>query len=134
MRNRVDREKVIAENESLIAVLTRIYQAKYRREAIRVVLDEQCKSDRLDASFFGTIRLALPGENWPYFDNKPMLPLCQINVAGLSFRPPTLEDTSFLTYFCCDGDWLPVDNHINGSCWVIRTYSDMKNLGPVNTT
>ena len=51
------------------------------------------------ASWFGRVNVCAPDESWPTMDGEPMHALCQINLTGLPFRPPRLDDIEFVTLF-----------------------------------
>jgi hypothetical protein len=82
------------------------------------------------ASWFGRVRVALPGEGWPTTDGAPMLALAQFNLHELPCRPPpALADVSLLTLFL--GPWqFPVDAP-NGVNWALRAYSCLDDLVPL---
>jgi hypothetical protein len=82
------------------------------------------------ASWFGRVRVALPGEGWPTTDGAPMLALTQFNLHELPCRPPpALADVSLLTLFL--GPWqFPVDAP-NGVNWALRAYSCLDDLVPL---
>jgi hypothetical protein len=82
------------------------------------------------ASWFGTVRLALPGELWPTTDGEPMLALAQINLGELPCPAPAiLSDVAFLTLFV-GARRLPIDEP-NGTGWALRTYASLDELVPV---
>lgn len=80
-------------------------------------------------SWFGRVNLAAPGETWPENAGKPMLPLAQINLAELPFRPPRLDDLAFITVFV-DPDDYPNDDP-NGKRWCLRAYPSLDGLVPL---
>jgi Domain of unknown function (DUF1963) len=82
------------------------------------------------ASWFGRVRVALPGESWPTTDGAPMLALAQFNLRELPCRPPpALADVALLTLFL--GPWqFPVDEP-NGVNWALRAYSYLDDLVPL---
>ena len=66
-----------------------IIEAKKRlvRRAIQYQIGGFRPEENSDASWFGRVNLAAPGEEWPLTEGKPMHALCQINVEELPFRP-----------------------------------------------
>jgi uncharacterized protein YwqG len=78
------------------------------------------------ASWFGRVRLALPGEVWPAHNEKPMLPLCQINCVELPHVPHALSDIALITVFITRDD-LPIDAP-NGDRWELRAYKSLEGL------
>jgi hypothetical protein len=82
------------------------------------------------ASWFGRVRVALPGERWPTTECAPMLALAQFNLRELPCRPPqALADIALLTLFL--GPWrLPVDAP-NGVNWALRAYPSLDDLVPL---
>jgi hypothetical protein len=82
------------------------------------------------ASWFGRVRVALPGEDWPTTNGAPMLALAQLNLRELPCPPPqVLADVALLTLFL--GPWqLPVDQP-NGINWALRAYPTLDGLVPL---
>lgn len=82
------------------------------------------------ASWFGRVRVGLPGEDWPATDGAPMLALAQLNLRELPCPPPqALADVALLTLFV--GPWqLPVDQP-NGVNWALRAYPSLDGLVPL---
>jgi uncharacterized protein YwqG len=79
-------------------------------------------------SWFGKVGFGQAGEEWPTTEDKrPMLPLAQINLTELPFRPPRLDDVEFLTVFV-DADNLPGTGEPNGSKWCLRAYPTLASL------
>ncbi len=82
------------------------------------------------ASWFGKVNLSLPGESWPLNKNaQPMLPLCQLNLSELPFKPEHLSEFAMITVFIGPVE-LPV-NEPNGSNWCLRAYNDLSALHPL---
>jgi len=81
------------------------------------------------ASWIGKVNVALPGEDWPTSAGRPMMPLCQFNMAEVPFRPENLSDVAFLTVFI-DQNELPMDAP-NGEGWLLRAYSSVAGLVPI---
>ncbi len=80
-------------------------------------------------SWFGKVNTALPGEDWPTGAGRPMMPLCQFNLAEVPFRPENLSDIAFLTMFI-DQEELPTDK-ANGDGWMLRAYPSLEGLVPI---
>lgn len=81
------------------------------------------------ASWFGIVQLCKDGESWPTHGENPMHALAQINLKDLPFKPLGLEDIEFITIFIGPKE-LPVDEP-NGTKWLIRTYSKLSQLVPL---
>lgn len=105
------------------------YASTIRRRAIVMEIGGFRPPTDPSASWFGRVNLALPGEEWPHFANKPMLALAQINLTALPFRPPGLEDLELITVFI-GPDELPSDAP-NGEGWLLRAYSNVAQLTPL---
>lgn len=99
------------------------------RRAIVLELDDSGPPEHPGASWFGRVNLGEPGERWPRSNGRPMLPLCQINLWDMPFRPPRLDDVAFLTVFV-DATDLPLDTP-NGEGWCLRAYRDAGSLVPL---
>ncbi|MCA9632946.1 MAG: hypothetical protein KC766_35080 [Myxococcales bacterium] len=84
-------------------------QARLGRRAIVMEVDGFRPPDDPMSSRFGHVGFGLPGETWPESGGKAMLPLCQINLTELPFRPPRLGDVDFITVFIDQHD-LPFDS------------------------
>ncbi|XEC96669.1 DUF1963 domain-containing protein [Paenibacillus tarimensis] len=83
----------------------------------------------LTSSIFGKVNLSLPDEEWPHSNNKPMIPICQVNLVQLPYIPELLRDIEMITLFI-DSEELP-SNCPNGQTWCLRAYSDIKDLVPI---
>ncbi len=81
------------------------------------------------SSWFGRVNVALPGEEWPETDGKPMHALCQINLTECPWLPPRCEGLEMITVFV-GPDQLPVEG-TNGSNWQLRAYSSLDSLVPL---
>src|SRR5262249_29956463 len=62
-------------------------------------------------------------------DGAPLLPLCQLNISELPYRPGNLADITLITVFM-DSERLP-SNTPNGDGWLLRTYNTLDNLIPL---
>jgi hypothetical protein len=82
------------------------------------------------ASNFGMTALALPGEPWPEFDARPMMFVCQLNLASAPSRPPLLAELTLLTFFVSSLDD-PLDRE-DGSNWILRAYRSLDGLTPLS--
>ncbi len=70
------------------------------RPASRIVLDGRLTREHpVDASWFGRVNLALPGEAWPAADGLLMTPVAQINLREAPHVPPALADLAMLAIF-----------------------------------
>lgn len=81
------------------------------------------------ASNFGRTPLARPGEQWPMWQAKPLLFVCQLNLATAPAVPPLLADVQLITFFVD-----PELEHLhqeNGSNWLLRVYSSIEGLVPL---
>ncbi|WP_222430798.1 DUF1963 domain-containing protein [Cohnella terricola] len=102
---------------------------KIKRKATLFQIGGYRPSGELTSSIFGKVNLSLPNEEWPYSNNKPMIPLCQINITQLPYIPELLKDIEMITLFI-DSDELP-DNNPNGQKWCLRAYKCIKDLVPI---
>lgn len=82
--------------------------------------------DSLTASWIGNITVKKRNESWPESNGQPMIPICQLNLSGLSDIPESLKDVKLLTLFIDSNDF--PDDQPNGEGWLIRTYSDLQEL------
>jgi len=84
-------------------------------------------------SWLGTVRAALPSEQWPMGKHGPMEGIAQINVRELKHVPSDLSDLALITVFL---DWSddglelsPTQPYAtNGDGWCVRTYSSLESL------
>ena len=99
------------------------------RRAIQFQVGGFRPEENANASWFGRVNLAAPGEDWPLTDGKPMHALCQINIDELPFRPASLDDIGFIAVFVGPEN-LP-DNTTNGTNWCLRAYPEIESLVPL---
>ena len=105
---------------------TQELEAKLRRKASRMIVGGFRPPDAPEASWFGRVRVARAGEEWPSHQDKPMLPLCQLNLADMPYLPPSLNDLSMITMFISAVS-LPFEAE-NGDGWALRAYPSMEGL------
>ncbi len=74
-------------------------------------------------SYFGSVKVGLPEEAWPEYEQRPMLGILQLNLEDLVHRPPGTEDIRLLTLFV-DPESYPESE---GS-WLVRTYKTVSKL------
>ncbi len=77
-------------------------------------------------SWFGKVNVAASGEDWPTSAGRPMIPLCQFNLAEVPYVPDSLHDVAFLVVFI-DQDELP-NGTPNGDGWLLRAYPSLEGL------
>src|ERR1700741_2109048 len=77
------------------------------------------------ATHFGKTPLARLDETWPYFDEAPMMAVCQINLAAAPSLPPLLSDLRLLTFFIAPDARLGREN---GEGWCLRAYNSLDGL------
>ena len=80
----------------------------------------------LTGTLFGRVNAALPGEEWPVFGGRPMLPVAQFNVRDAPFVPETLAGVALIALFF-GREALPVDAE-NGEGWLLRAYPSLDEL------
>src|SRR5215831_14699125 len=71
------------------------------------------------ASNFGLRPLGAPGEEWPVSDGKPLLFICQLNLATAPVVPPLLEGIQLITFFADPDGSLGKEN---GEDWRLFAY------------
>lgn len=101
-------------------------KAQLKRSASKIIVGGFRPPEHPQASWFGRIRLAEVNEGWPMHADKPMIPLCQLNLTESPYVPSNLEDIAFLTIFISAQE-LPLDTP-NGEGWELRAYSSLENL------
>ena len=117
------------EEESVTADTDGPFRETIKRRAIVMEIGGFRPSTDLKASWFGKVAFGLPDEEWPMInDATPMVPLAQINLTELPFRPPHLEDIEFLTVFIDPGTMGGDDNE---SSWCVRAYPSAQALVPL---
>ena len=86
------------------------------------------------ASSFGRVSLRLPEEEWPMWQGRPLLHLCQLNLEDAPYRPDILKDVGLITIFIEEGsyeeDGFSVRNRKDDSegTWCLRTYERIEGL------
>jgi hypothetical protein len=103
--------------------------APLRRRAIRMEVGGFQPPEGPGGSWFGRVDVALPGEEWPTYEGKPMCALAQIDLTQLPFRPPRLDDVEVIAVFIDES--LPVVDGPNGDGWCLRAYPDRSALVPL---
>lgn len=78
---------------------------------------------------FGQSPLGLPGEEWPTWQSKPLLFVCQMNLATAPAVPPLLADIRLITFFV--NPELGVLHQENGADWRLRAYTSLEGLVPI---
>lgn len=89
-------------------------------------------------SCFAEVRAGILGDPWPVYNNRPLWPLCQLNLLDACFRPKALSDVALITVFIAE-DYIgaPFDV-IDGSepnpnsSWFLRAYKTLDGLQPIN--
>ncbi|KZL09814.1 hypothetical protein PsAD26_03342 [Pseudovibrio sp. Ad26] len=91
----------------------------------------------LDASCFGEVRLMHPDEDWPIYREKPLWPLCQLNLSAAPYRPSNLEDIALITVFISESYMDMASNVVDCTDvspyagWFLRAYKETGDLVPV---
>lgn len=80
-------------------------------------------------SWFGSVKIGLPGETWPEYEGVPMLPLCQLRCAEIPTLPAVLAEYALICVF--SAFYGAEAMAPQGERWVVRTYSDMDALVPL---
>ena len=80
------------------------------------------------ASNFGRAPVGLPGEEWPAWQSKPLLFVCQLNLALAPAVPPLLADLKLITFFV-DPELSNLAEE-NGRNWRLRAYPTLAGLVP----
>lgn len=78
---------------------------------------------------FGMTPLGLPGEEWPTWESKPLLFVCQMNLTTAPAPPPLLADIQLITFFV--NPELGALHQENGADWRLRAYSSLESLVPI---
>ena len=81
------------------------------------------------ASNFGRTPVALAGEEWPGFEGKPLMFVCQMNLTTAPAVPALLADIKLITFFV-DPD-LGFVGESNGERWCLRAYKSFDGLAAV---
>jgi uncharacterized protein YwqG len=80
----------------------------------------------IKSSWIGKILVGKEGETWPESGGYPMLPLCQLNITTLPYKPESLKDIAFITIFI--DEEIPSDDEPNGTKWCLRAYENLADL------
>jgi hypothetical protein len=78
---------------------------------------------------FGKSPLGLPGEEWPTWQSKPLLFVCQMNLVTAPAVPSLLADIRLITFFV--NPELGVLHQENGADWQLRAYTSLEGLVPI---
>ncbi|MBO0765644.1 MAG: DUF1963 domain-containing protein [Hyphomicrobiaceae bacterium] len=86
------------------------------------------------SSCFGRVGVAAPGESWPTWRDKPLWPLCQLDLREAGYRPPILADLTFLALFIAGNYWegdfpyLVDPGSGDAATWGLRAYTAVDGL------
>ena len=84
-------------------------------------------------SAYGMVTLGKKGEEWPMINGVHMMPIVQIDLSNLPFKPAGLEDVALLVLFMdSNAEHYPFESN-NGTNWELRTYSSIDELVPIET-
>jgi len=81
------------------------------------------------ASNFGLAPLGLPGQEWPTWESKPLLFVCQMNLATAPAVPPLLAGIQLITFFV--NPELGTLSQENGKDWRLRAYPSLEGLARI---
>ncbi len=79
------------------------------------------------ASWIGKVQIGKREESWPISNGKAMIPLCQLNLSTVAFKPKILSDIAFITIFV-DSERIASDDEANGTTWCLRAYKSLDGL------
>ena len=91
-------------------------------------------TERREASTFGRVCLARPGEAWPTWRDKPLWPLCQLNISEAQYLPKNLGDLCMISIYIAEPlvDSLTfcigITNDESDHPWRMRTYQNFEDL------
>lgn len=115
---------------------------EWRKEIIRPALTLEVGGRRptgkLTSSCFAEVRVGRQGEIWPTRNNRPLWPLCQLNLLDAKFRPHALSEIALITIFIAEdymrepADVIDSSDPNPNSSWALRTYKTLEGLEPVN--
>lgn len=83
------------------------------------------------ATHFGFKPVHLPGETWPFFQDKPLFFICQLNLAECPFVPDVLRGIAIINFFLANTDLSKLNNE-SGQEWILRCYSSPEGLVPMD--
>ena len=81
------------------------------------------------ASNFGMGPLGSPGEEWPAWESKPLLFVCQLNLTTAPAVPPLLADIQLITFFV--NPEFGILSEDNGKDWRLRAYKSLEGLARI---
>lgn len=106
------------------------FMSRHSRRAILMEIGGFRPMDYLTSSWFGSVNLGAVGESWPNYKGQPLQALAQVNLTELPFCPSGLGDIEFITVFITS-EQLPLPQDQNGSNWVLRAYTNLESLIPI---
>ena len=74
-------------------------------------------------SRFGSIAVMEPGEAWPDFKGRPMLPLAQLNLRDAPYVPPNLADLAMIRVWIVADFW--EHEYHQGEGWCVRASASL---------
>jgi hypothetical protein len=96
-----------------------------------IAIPEPGRDDGLLSTRLGEVRVGGPGEQWPRYNDSPMLGICQFNLREAPHVPPTLRGLQFLTVFmAADPKYKNVDLGLYPTSeWcLVRGYASVEEL------
>jgi len=101
-------------------------------KAVRAIVGGAAPLDDHFASRLGGVSVAMPNETWPTCEGKLLMPVCQLNLTELPYRPSSLADIALLTLFV-DQEEMPEEDALNGDRWLLRAYPSLEGLVPIKS-
>ncbi len=114
------------------------WQRQLERPCVPIKVGGSLSPDRNQlASAFGRVDVCLPGEHWPTWREKPLWPLCQLNLTEAPWRPNSLADIELIALFIsfhfmeAEFPWLRDPGEGKGASWCLRKYPSVDALVPL---
>jgi len=100
--------------------------------------DPELEDLDLCTTVIGRVGWGIAGEEWPTYDEKPMVGVCQFNLKEAPFVPDCLSDLAFVSvYMARDEYWpmyavdAPTDPEKDIDKWEVRAYRATEELVPL---
>lgn len=106
----------------------RAIKQRLGRQASKAIVGGMKPPEDPFMSWFGQVRVGHPSEEWPRFDGKPLMPLCQLNLTEAPHKPDSLSDIALISVFIAGDDGGLPSNTPNGEHWELRAYTSLDGL------
>ena len=104
-------------------------RTKLSRKAISFQVGGFRPDDNPYSSWIGKVLVAESDASWPQHGGKNMVPVCQLNLTNLPYKPAILSEIAFITCFIAPDNL--ENSEVNIEDFLILTYKSIDTLQPI---